>query len=407
MYLAADEQVLSKDRQLYVLDRLKQKLRQGNFDAGIESAVVDIGLGLSGADMPDDTDSGWDWGLGVIGLIFGGFLCNSCWWVCDAKSEVAKDALQLDVQMGVPDGFVLSGPSALNACCMSADLELCNQISPLLCHGVIIQFPDASLQMLSIREHQPLYHFSKGEIAEYLHSQVMCPASVWHSCDCKEIRYPSWQDDKSCACLLTLVGAAADTVSGAPFCTFKHVIVTSASCVCRSGFRRSREATACRSLLQKLKDEQASAVRNQQYPAASCPICFEDLAKPDPSASSPSASSAARVANAYKDSQSDCDHGAGSSKSELPSAPPLDGRSEYETLLDKGKAHGSTDQDEQTRSRCVQNVSPVFVYVAMLTHCHLSMNCHEACGLPWKLHIWPLAGDFCQCLVAVQETLPL
>ena len=80
MYLAADEQVLSKDRQLYVLKRLKHKLRQGDFDGGIESAVVDIGLGLSGADMPDDTDnSNWDWGLGVIGLIFGGVLCNSCW----------------------------------------------------------------------------------------------------------------------------------------------------------------------------------------------------------------------------------------------------------------------------------------------------------------------------------------
>ena len=86
MYLAADEHVLSKDRQLYVLDRLKQKLRQGNFDGGIESAIVDIGLGLSGADMPDDTDSSWDWGLGFIGLIFGGFLCNSCWWVIETMS---------------------------------------------------------------------------------------------------------------------------------------------------------------------------------------------------------------------------------------------------------------------------------------------------------------------------------
>lgn len=121
----------------------------------------------------------------------------------------------------------------------------------------------------------------------------------------------------------------------------------------------------CRSLLQKLKDEQASAVRNQQYPAASCPICFEDLAKPDPSSSSPSASSAARVANAYRDGQSDCDHGAGSSKSELPSAPPLDGRPEYETLLDKGKARSNADQDEQKRSRWVQLMAFLPVYVLL------------------------------------------
>lgn len=166
-----------------------------------------------------------------------------------------------------------------------------------------------------------------------------------------------------------------------------HVVVTSGSPLCRSGFRRRREATVCRSLLQKLKDEQASAVRNQQYPAASCPICFEDLAKPDPSASSPSASSAARVGDAYKDSQSDCDYGAGSSKSDLPSAPPLDGRPEYETLLDKGKARGSTDQDEPKPSRCGQMVSSVVVYIAMLVRCYLFLNCIEAGGLPWQLHI--------------------
>ena len=81
LYLAADEQVLSKQRQQYVLERAKSKLRQGDFDGGIEGAIIDIGLGLSGADLPDDTDSShhWDWGLSIFGLIFGGVLVNSCW----------------------------------------------------------------------------------------------------------------------------------------------------------------------------------------------------------------------------------------------------------------------------------------------------------------------------------------
>lgn len=81
MYLAADEQVLSKQRQQYVLNHAKAKLRSGDFDGGVEGAVVDIGLALSGAEMPDDTDSSqhWDWGLGLFGMIFGGVLCNSCW----------------------------------------------------------------------------------------------------------------------------------------------------------------------------------------------------------------------------------------------------------------------------------------------------------------------------------------
>ena len=140
----------------------------------------------------------------------------------------------------------------------------------------------------------------------------------------------------------------------------QDVILTSRHPFRRSGFKRRREATVCRSLLQKLKDEQASAVRNQQYPAASCPICFEDLAKPEPFSSSPSSSSAARVADAYKDSQSDCDHGASSSKCDAPSAPPLDAHPEYESLLDKSKTHGSADQGEHKHkhSRCVQLLSP-------------------------------------------------
>ena len=105
----------------------------------------------------------------------------------------------------------------------------------------------------------------------------------------------------------------------------------------------------CRSLLQKLKDEQASAVRNQQYPASSCPICFEDLAKPDVSSNSASANS---VADVYQNSQSKSDQSASSSKPDVaPSAPPLDAHPEYESLLDKSKAEGSSDEHQHKHSR--------------------------------------------------------
>lgn len=44
-------------------------------------------------------------------------------------------------------------------------------------------------------------------------------------------------------------------------------------------------------MLQKLQTEQATAVQSQEYPASSCPICFEDLAQGDAAATSPRAAS--------------------------------------------------------------------------------------------------------------------
>lgn len=128
----------------------------------------------------------------------------------------------------------------------------------------------------------------------------------------------------------------------------------------RSGYKHRKEAKHCRSLLQKLKDEQATAVRNQQYPATSCPICFEELAKPAVPASV--ASSTLGMADAYKQDQgSSSSFGAGSSKSDAPTptsnAPPLGGRSETQSLLgrDQENADGEDghDHDEKlNRSAC-------------------------------------------------------
>ena len=45
----------------------------------------------------------------------------------------------------------------------------------------------------------------------------------------------------------------------------------------RQGHQRTKEQRRCRDLLAKLKAEQETALRSQRYPAASCPICFEEL----------------------------------------------------------------------------------------------------------------------------------
>ena len=121
----------------------------------------------------------------------------------------------------------------------------------------------------------------------------------------------------------------------------------------RSGYRRRRDAKVCRSLLQKLKDEQATAVRNQQYPATSCPICFEDLAKPSDSASDTASElSGSRLAGVYKH-EDQHNHGASSSKSDVtPSAPPLGGRPEYESLLGRSSARDTADQAASRQARC-------------------------------------------------------
>lgn len=150
---------------------------------------------------------------------------------------------------------------------------------------------------------------------------------------------------------------------------------------CRSGFRRRREATVCRTLLQKLKDEQASAVRNQQYPAASCPICFEDLAKPDGASGLPSAASTSKTG------QSDSEQGGNGSKFDVvaPSAPPLDAHPELESLLGVSKTQGSSDQETHKHSRCV--LAGVF--------CIHSSACWQrfnslllGCGVSCCVHNW-------------------
>ena len=50
--------------------------------------------------------------------------------------------------------------------------------------------------------------------------------------------------------------------------------------------RQSRKSSRCQKLLDKLKAEQASAMATGRYPAASCPICFEDFDSPEDTAPS-------------------------------------------------------------------------------------------------------------------------
>lgn len=79
MYLAVDPQVLSRQRQQYVLNRAKDKLRTGDFDGGIEGAIIDIVLALSGADLPHDSQGNEQRDLIIAVLIILIIFCIFCW----------------------------------------------------------------------------------------------------------------------------------------------------------------------------------------------------------------------------------------------------------------------------------------------------------------------------------------
>ena len=48
----------------------------------------------------------------------------------------------------------------------------------------------------------------------------------------------------------------------------------------RKNWKKRSDETRVRSLLQRLQAEQATARQQRRYPAATCPICFEDLQQP-------------------------------------------------------------------------------------------------------------------------------
>ena len=63
-----------------------------------------------------------------------------------------------------------------------------------------------------------------------------------------------------------------------------HILVHPFCQGCCCGGRRNRSAAGrgrrCQSLIEKLRREQAAALRSQQYPTESCPVCLEDFQQP-------------------------------------------------------------------------------------------------------------------------------
>ncbi|DBA78180.1 TPA: hypothetical protein ACH3X2_008143 [Trebouxia sp. C0005] len=90
MYLAVDPQVLSRQRQQYVLNRAKDKMRSGDLDGGIEGAIIDIGLALSGADLPHDSHADEQWDLIIVVLIIVIIFCILCWVSYKDRCEASK-----------------------------------------------------------------------------------------------------------------------------------------------------------------------------------------------------------------------------------------------------------------------------------------------------------------------------
>jgi uncharacterized membrane protein YgcG len=73
---AAEELTDSRIRD--VIGAMKPKLSEGHFDAAIEQGVIDIGLSLAGASLPD-ADEGWDWGIILFFSIFASMLGFAFW----------------------------------------------------------------------------------------------------------------------------------------------------------------------------------------------------------------------------------------------------------------------------------------------------------------------------------------
>ncbi len=105
--------------------------------------------------------------------------------------------------------------------------------------------------------------------------------------------------------------------------------------ICRGSFTTRRQSRRCRSLLDKLKRDQAQALQQHRFPATTCPICMEDIQTPrgtprfdeaGPSHSvhvNPDSSSSDHQAEGSSHADGDPSRAAGGSSS--PSAPLLDG----------------------------------------------------------------------------------
>ena len=61
-----------------------------------------------------------------------------------------------------------------------------------------------------------------------------------------------------------------------------HSFLIPQTCIvtCRQSVATSRQSRRCRSLLDKLKRDQAQALQQHRFPATTCPICLEDIQGP-------------------------------------------------------------------------------------------------------------------------------
>lgn len=78
-----------------ILARMRPQLRAANYDRAVEQAVVDIGLGLAGADFDDDNGSSWfdPVIVCILGLIGGCFAVS--WWNGRKKRREASTCKRL------------------------------------------------------------------------------------------------------------------------------------------------------------------------------------------------------------------------------------------------------------------------------------------------------------------------
>ena len=246
--------------------------------------VVDLGIALTRqAQGKGEIHHHQDFTPYVVLAFFGGIGSLLVW--CDSlsntllldhsvnKIHVKLQAIKIKLLAGRIAGRVSSHPGALYVRCMQHRLYSCRAD------------PTAAASLMH-HDHSMWQYMEPRPALPQICSSALSPAlrlahvpgKSWKRCsDGGSLDAPP-HHHYSTSLTMSIVTRISHAVER---CLFWFQQLSTAAVPRKSWKKRSDEGRV-RSLLQRLQAEQATARQQRRYPAASCPICFEDLQQPGP-----------------------------------------------------------------------------------------------------------------------------